>query len=81
MKPKLRVEVVHQPHPEAEACLDAALDHLADVLADRIIARARRDVAREAGVEVDSLDREHGRHASAARAAWLAPRARDVGGR
>ncbi len=81
MKPKLRIEVVHEPHPEAEACLDAALDHLAEVLADLIIARARRDVAREAGVAEDALDREHGRHASEARTAWMPAGARAVGGR
>jgi len=47
---RLQLEVIRQPHREAEREADEALDALAEGLADRLIARARMEVARERGV-------------------------------
>lgn len=69
MKPRLRIEVVPSPTPTAMADLDAALDVLADALADRFIRMAREQVAAELGVDADTLDRESHRDVVDARAA------------
>ena len=45
MKPKLRAYFVLSPEPEARRELDAALDSLADALAERIVSQARAEVA------------------------------------
>lgn len=58
MKTKLRVQIVPLPTPSAAAELDAALDLLADAIAERCIVRARAEVAAELGVPVESLGRE-----------------------
>jgi|MDTD01.3.fsa_nt_gb hypothetical protein len=64
MKPRLRIEVVPFPTPTAQADLDAALDVLADALADRFIRMAREQIAAEIGVEAESIDREARRDAT-----------------
>ena len=66
MKPRLQIRVVRRPHPNAEREIDQALDVIAEAIADRLIARARRDVARERGVAEEAIDREHERVAEAA---------------
>ena len=62
------LDVIRQPHADAEREADRALDDLAEGLADLLIARARREVAHERGVAEDVIDREHERVAEAARA-------------
>ncbi len=69
MKPRLRIEVVPLPTPNAQRELDACLDVLADALADRLIAQARADIAQELGVDEARIDREAGREAHGAREA------------
>ena len=69
MKPRLRIEVVPSPTPTAMADLDAALDVLADALADRFIRLAREQVAAELGVDAETLDHESRRDAADVRAA------------
>ena len=44
MKPKLCAFFVLSPEPEARRELDAALDSLADALAERIVSQARAEV-------------------------------------
>lgn len=61
MKPRLKIEVVHEPHPDAENEIFDALDSLATGLADLFIARARAEVARERGVTEETIDLEHKR--------------------
>lgn len=63
MKPKLRVEVTARPHKDAEREYSAALDLIADLIAERCIARARRELAAEMGVDERSIDHERGRSA------------------
>jgi hypothetical protein len=63
VKPKLRVEVVASPHPDADREYSAALDLIADLLAERCIARARSEIASEMGVDERSIDHERGRDA------------------
>ncbi len=63
MKPKLRVEIVTRPHPDAEREYSAALDLIADLIAERCIARARRELAAEMGVDERAIDHERGRDA------------------
>ncbi len=58
MKPRLRIEVVPFATPTAMADLDAALDVLADALADRFIRMAREQVAAELGVDAETINRE-----------------------
>lgn len=70
MKPRLRIEVVPLPTPTAEADLDAALDVLADALAERLVRMAREQVAAELGMDPDTLD--HEAHASERLALGLA---------
>ena len=60
MKPRLHIEVVPLPRPDADRELDAALDLLASALADLSIAQARAEVAVELGVAPETLDREIG---------------------
>lgn|GEM_PF-3901624 len=60
MKPRLRIEVVPLPTPDAQRELDACLDVLADALADRLIARARASIAAELGIDEAAIDREAG---------------------
>ena len=57
----LTLDVIRQPHPDAVRDAHRALDDLAEGLADRLIARARRQVAHERRVSEDALDhaREH----------------------
>jgi hypothetical protein len=68
VKPRLKIEVVYEPHPDAECEVADALDSLAEGLADLFIARARMEVARERGVAEETIDREHERVVEAARA-------------
>ena len=68
MKQRLQLEVIRQPHRDAEREAAEALDALAEGLADRLIARARMEVARERGVAEEAIDREHERVAEDARA-------------
>ena len=68
MKPRVTLDVIRQPHPDAEREADRALDDLAEGLADRLIARARQAVAHERGLAEEAIDREHERVAEAARA-------------
>ncbi len=72
MKPRVTLDVIRQPHPDAEREADRALDDLAEGLADLLIARARQEVAHERGIAEEAIDREHERVAEAARA--LSPR-------
>jgi len=44
LKPRLRPVFVLSPEPGAQRELDAALDTLADALADKILSRARAEV-------------------------------------
>ena len=67
MPSHLTLDVIRQPHPDAERDAYRALDDLAEGLADRFIARARRQVAHERRVSEDALDREHERVAEATR--------------
>ena len=66
MPQALHIEVVREPHPDAEREAALAVETLADGLADLLLARARREVAAERGVAEESIDREHGRVAEAA---------------
>ncbi len=66
MPKPLHIEVVREPHADAEREAALAVDALAEALADQLIARARREVASERGVAEESIDREHGRVAEAA---------------
>ncbi|MCK9521500.1 MAG: hypothetical protein M0R76_00450 [Proteobacteria bacterium] len=79
MKQRLQLEVIRQPHRDAEREAAEALDALAEGLADRLIARARMEVARERGVAEEAIDREHERVAEAARA--LSPLGASAGDR
>ena len=63
----LTLDVIRQPHPDAERDAHRALDDLAEGLADRFIARARRQVAHERRVSEDAIDHEHERVAEAIR--------------
>jgi hypothetical protein len=60
---QLRAETIARFHPAAARELSAALDLLADALADRCIDRARREVAAELGLDERAIDRERGRGA------------------
>ena len=68
VKPRVKLVVIRQPHPDAKSEADRALDDLAEGLADLLIARARQEVARERGVSEEAIDREHERVAEAAQA-------------
>jgi len=61
VKPKLQPEVIACPHPDADREFSAALDLIADLIADRCIARARREIAAEIGVNEEQIDWERGR--------------------
>lgn len=61
MKPAFQVEVVHVPSPTASEDREAALDLLADALAERSIRESRDQVAARLGVEPDQLDRQNDR--------------------
>ena len=63
-----RLEVVRQPHPDAEREAQGALEALAEALADRVIGQARLAVARELGLDEEAIDLEHGRVAEEAQA-------------
>jgi hypothetical protein len=65
---RMQIEVIRTPHPDAEREAATALDFLAEALADRLIDRARQEVARMRGVSEKDIDREHERVAEAARA-------------
>ncbi len=67
--PKMpNLQIVTEPAADAEREVAMALDALADALADRLIARARHEVAVERGVAEEEIDREHERVLEAARA-------------
>ena len=68
MSKSLHIEVVREPHPEAEREAARALDALADALADRLIGLARQEVAGERGLAEEVIDREYERVAETARA-------------
>ncbi len=68
VRPHLTLDVIRQPHPNAEREADRALDDLAEGLADLLVAQARREVAHERGIAEDVIDREHERVAEAAQA-------------
>ena len=57
-KPNLEIEVVYVPGPDYEEHLNGALDVLADALAERLIAKARQQVADELGVRPEELVRD-----------------------
>ncbi|MCK6527688.1 hypothetical protein L6R50_09030 [Myxococcota bacterium] len=67
MRSSLRAEVRFVARPEAAADADAALDLLADALAEQIIAAARAEVAEERDVPEETIDLEHRRFATEAR--------------
>ena len=56
-KPNLEIEVVYVPDPDYEEHLNGALNVLADALAERLIAKARQQVADELGVRPEQLGR------------------------
>jgi hypothetical protein len=62
------LQIVLEPAQDAEREVAMALDALADALADRLIARARSEVAIERGVAEEDIDRENERVLEAARA-------------
>jgi hypothetical protein len=66
----MQVQVIRQPYGDADREAALALDALAEGLADRFIAKARAEVARERGLSEDAIDREHGRVAEEASAMW-----------
>ena len=55
MKGRLPIEISTVPSEEVERLFSQMLDGLADALADQFIAQARLEVARNLGVEEDSL--------------------------
>jgi hypothetical protein len=64
----LEFRVVRKPMADARQHRDAAVDVLADAIADHLIAESRAEVAQEHGVSEEAIDREHTRVAEAARA-------------
>ena len=56
-KPNLEIEVVYVPDPNYDEHLNGALNVLADALAERLIAKARQQVADERGVPPEQLGR------------------------
>jgi len=61
VKPRLRPQLIARPHPDADREYDAALDLIADLIAERCVARARRELAAEMGVDEAQIDHERGR--------------------
>ena len=59
--PALRVIVRPIETEDATGCWDEALDAFAEAIADRLIAKARAEVAAELGVDEKRIDRERGR--------------------
>ena len=66
VKPKLRVEIAARPHRDADREYSAALDLIADLIAERCIARARSEIAAEMGVDERTIDHERGHDAMGA---------------
>ena len=56
-KPNLEIEVVYVPDPDYDEHLNGALNVLADALAERLIAKARQQVADELGIRLEQLGR------------------------
>lgn len=63
MKPRLRIEVVPVSTEDAQRALEGFLNVLADALAERLIAKARAEIAAELGVDEAGIDRESSRAA------------------
>lgn len=63
MKPRLRIEVVPVPSEDAHRAQQGFLNVLADALAERLIAKARAEIAAELGVDESRIDREASRAA------------------
>ena len=59
-RPALTIRAIPVPREGAERAFDAALDLLAEALAEQIIADARAEVAGRLGVSPDAIDRERG---------------------
>ena len=57
-QPNLKIEVVYVPDPDYDEHLNGALSVLADALAERLIAKARQQVADELGLHPEQLMRE-----------------------
>ncbi len=65
MPSPLQVEVVPVPCADAQSRTDAALNELADALADRFIQHAKEQIASELGVPVEALGPSTSRSARA----------------
>ena len=59
--PVLRVIVRPIETEDAQRLWDEAIDAFAEALADRLIAKARAQIAAELGVDEATIDRERGR--------------------
>jgi hypothetical protein len=59
-RPALTIRAIPVPREGAERSFHAAIDILAEALAQQIIADARAEVAARLGVAPDAIDREHG---------------------
>jgi hypothetical protein len=60
VKPQLELEVIYEPHPDAERAIAEVLEIVAEEFVKQLVAQARAEVASELGVSEESIDREHG---------------------
>ena len=54
----LRPVIRFEPDPEAQRSYDAALDLIADAIAEQLINEARAEIAAELGLDAGSMHRE-----------------------
>ncbi len=68
MRVTLHPVIVFEPDPEAQRSHEAAMNLIADALAEMLIEEARAEVADELGLDEDELNHDHGSVTTTARA-------------